>query len=181
VSTVLPPVNGVASILLPSGEIATISECDINVASLYSWCSKKRSGSSADRRGGRYVHARVNGSNQTLHRILMNPPRDMVIDHIDGNGLRNTRDNLRIVTQRENLRNQRKRDKRTSRFFGVSRRSRAVNPWQCHFRLPSGKKIYVGVFATEEEAARDYDRLALIHFGEFARLNFPTTPTAEIA
>jgi hypothetical protein len=38
-----------------------------------------------------------------------------------------------------------------------------------------GKVKWIGVFATEEEAARAYDEVALREWGEFAPLNFPQT------
>lgn len=37
-----------------------------------------------------------------LHRLILRPPKGLVIDHINGNKLDNRRCNLRIVTYREN-------------------------------------------------------------------------------
>jgi hypothetical protein len=42
-----------------------------------------------------------------MHRVLLNVPPGMVADHIDGNGLNNTRANLRVCTQAENSFNRR--------------------------------------------------------------------------
>lgn len=44
----------------------------------------------------------------SLHRFIMQPPSDMVVDHINGDGTDNRKANLRIVTQAENLRNTRR-------------------------------------------------------------------------
>lgn len=40
-----------------------------------------------------------------LHRFIMKPSENLVVDHINGNGLDNRRVNLRVVTQRENMKN----------------------------------------------------------------------------
>ena len=52
-----------------------------------------------------YVVSNIKGKSVYLHRLLMNPPKDMVVDHIDHNGLNNQRDNLRVVSKSDNQKN----------------------------------------------------------------------------
>lgn len=40
-----------------------------------------------------------------LHRLIMLPPKNMLVDHISGDGLDNRRVNLRIVTKAQNALN----------------------------------------------------------------------------
>lgn len=56
------------------------------------------------------THKRINGKLKRLHlhRLIMNCPNDMVIDHINGNNLDNRKSNLRIVTQHQNTLNHNK-------------------------------------------------------------------------
>ena len=65
-----------------------------------------------------------------------------------------------------------------SRFKGVTRNTKKQqsHPWQ----VACGGR-YVGVFATEKEAARAYDTAAMSRYGEFAFLNFPSMTTNEAA
>ena len=55
-----------------------------------------------------YVYTNIKNRKVYLHRFIVNPPSDKVIDHINGNGLDNRRSNLRVVTQHINSRNRTK-------------------------------------------------------------------------
>lgn len=92
------------------------------------------------------------------------------VDHIDGNGLNNQRDNLRICTPSENRINQPKRVKGTSIFKGVSWCERDQK-WTVRLRI-DGRSKNLGNFDDEQLAAKTYDQFAKKTFGEFARLNF---------
>ncbi len=106
-----------------------------------------------------------------LHRFLMNPPPGYMVDHINHNGLDNRRENLRICTRVENGRNRLPSKKTASGYKGV-RRNGSDNCWQAKINIDK-KQTYIGSFATAEEAALAYDKVAIKEHGEFACLNFP--------
>lgn len=91
------------------------------------------------------------------------------VDHIDGNGLYNKRSNLRICTNSQNQHNQKVRISGTSQFKGVTW-NKGSRKWQSLIRY-NGKKIHLGLFSNEIEAAKAYNKKALELFGEFALLN----------
>jgi len=105
-----------------------------------------------------------------LHREIMNDPEGFFVDHRNGNGLDNRRDNLRLATRSQNSANKRKRKNTSSRFIGV------------HLDKPSGrwyatikkneKRHWIGSFVNEIDAAHAYDAAAIKYHGEFAKLNF---------
>jgi hypothetical protein len=104
-----------------------------------------------------------------MHRAILNPPNGFDVDHIDGNGLNNSRSNLRICSRADNLRNRRK-TRGTSRFKGVYWNAR-VGRW--HASIQANKARHdLGFFTNEIDAARAYDAAAIHLFGEFARPNF---------
>ncbi len=94
------------------------------------------------------------------------------VDHINGDGLDNRRCNLRAASDAENARNMRKAVNRncSSRFKGVSRKKRA-GCWVANICVDY-KKVHLGYFKSEEDAARAYDAAAVSLFGAFARTNF---------
>lgn len=106
-----------------------------------------------------------------LHRLLMNPDNGLLVDHRDGNGLNNQRNNLRLATNAQNQQNSDGRP-RKARFKGLSFQpaSSKCNPWQAYIQV-NKKKINLGYFPTEIEAALAYNEAAKKHFGEFALLN----------
>jgi hypothetical protein len=105
-----------------------------------------------------------------LHREIMQPPKGMVVDHIDGNGMNDCRKNMRVCTILENGHNSRPCG-HSSRFKGVAY-IEALRKWQAGIFI--GRRVVpIGCFATELEAAHAYDRRARAEFGIHAYLNFP--------
>lgn len=103
-------------------------------------------------------------------RLIMNPKKGMVVDHIDGNTLNNTKRNLRICTQLENQKNRNNLNKNnTSGFRGVSW-DKARNKWTAQLSLKY-KHIYLGRFDSIEEARNSVKNAVRKYHGAFANIN----------
>jgi AP2-like factor (euAP2 lineage) len=105
-----------------------------------------------------------------LHReILGLYDNKIFVDHRDKNGLNNQRDNLRIATVVQNMSNRNSCRPSSSKFKGVSW-DRFCNKWKAQI-ASNKKKIHIGVFDNEEDAALAYNKKAVELHGEFASLN----------
>jgi hypothetical protein len=107
-----------------------------------------------------------------MHRIILNTPQGMHTDHINGDGLDNRRENLRICTPSENIRNQKTRKRRTgdAQYKGTFF-IKELGKWRAGVCV-NGNTHYLGLFASEVDAARAYDQKARELHGDFARPNF---------
>jgi hypothetical protein len=153
---------------LTQGKFAMVDEKDYAQLCEYKWyATNQRDHFYAARnkiKNGRRTY-------MTMHRQIMKCPMDMVIDHINHNGLDNRRDNLRMVTSQQNSWNVRKhRGNFSSQYKGVSFDNKRKKWVSAIFY--NGKRISIGQFDDEEAAARAYDEKASEMFGEFACLNF---------
>lgn len=115
------------------------------------------------------------GPETYLHRVLLDAPADVVVDHVNGNGLDNRRSNIRLCTTQENARNTRYATG-ISGLRGVALH-KSSGLWRALITV-SGRQISLGYFHDKEEAARAYDAAAIERFGEFARLNYPVAKEA---
>lgn len=118
-----------------------------------------------------------------LHRVILNAPSDMQVDHINHNGLDCRKENLRLCTHQQNHWNSlRKRTKQqTIAYKGVFKDSRNgyTNIWVANITI-HGKQRTLGHYRTDIAAGLAYDRAAREVFGEFAHPNFPDViPTDE--
>ncbi len=109
----------------------------------------------------------------SMHRVILNAPPGLVVDHINHNGLDNRKSNMRLCTVAENNRNSRPSTRRNkwSKYKGVSF-DKNRNLFIAYIQH-NGKKYFLGRFKNETDAAKAYDKKALELFGEFAYLNFP--------
>lgn len=105
---------------------------------------------------GRVVsHVKKDGRNVRvlLHRVILDPPEDLEIDHINRDPLDNRRCNLRIVTGSENCQNKVARSDSSTGIKGVYRTgSSRHKPFVADIQV-NGKRKYLGRFATISEAA----------------------------
>jgi hypothetical protein len=153
----------VKEIVLQGGKIALVDDADFETVRRLKW----------------RVHQSKNTFYVTtghkpalpLHRFLLKPLPDQVVDHVNGDGLDNRRENLRACTQLDNMKNQRRHADSRSPFKGIWW-SKDCRKWAAQI-YHAGKRKYLGLFAKPEDAAKAYDAKARELFGPFARLNFP--------
>lgn len=111
-----------------------------------------------------YVKNKNHGS---LHRFIMNPPDDMVVDHINHDTLDNRRENLRICTIQENSWNSKRSLRNTTGFKGVQK---AKNGYIASINV-NGEYYYLGRFKNKKDALDAYNKKAKELYGDFACLD----------
>ena len=128
----------VKEIILKHGEVAIVDEDSYEMLSKYSWYSVKS-------RGALYAKS---GKNTRMHRLILNiSDSKLVVDHINGNGLDNRKQNLRVISSSENVKN-RQRSSVGKRCPGVYK---VYNKWRAEVTV-NYKNCYLGMHASEEEA-----------------------------
>lgn len=163
-----------ASALVPlsRGLFALVSPDDLDRVSAFRWRA-----SSPDRNGRSYAqrthHTGPRSQRKTsvvlMHRLILEAPTGVLVDHINGDRLDNRRENLRLTDHRGNARNRGLHRNNTSGFKGVIFYG---GRWYAQIKVDRRNRG-LGGYSAPEDAARAYDRAALHHYGEFASLNFP--------
>ncbi len=159
--------TGIISIPLTRGMVATIDSDDLKRVAMLKWYAVKPKRSKTF-----YAYACLpdrSGKRVMLHRFITEAPRDVQIDHRDQNGLNCQRNNLRLATASQNAANRNIQNPKSG-YRGVFKKL-DCSRWEAYIRV-EGKRKYLGLFFSAEDAARAYDAAAKAAFGEFASLNF---------
>ena len=149
-------------ISLTKGQFTKVDDDDFEYLNKQKWYARK---SRKTYYACRSVHQGNHCRNEEMHRVIMKTPKGMQVDHIDHDGLNNQKSNLRNCTANENRMNKSSRGK--TKYIGVEK----IVYFQVRVTV-NQRRIYVGRFKTEEEAARAYDETIKKHYGEFANFNF---------
>jgi len=115
-----------------------MERCGVFYASRNIWIGRKRTKA--------YLH----------HYVIGQPIKPLVTDHINGSGLDNRKENLRIVTQRENVwnRKNRREGETSSKHVGVCWHKQAKK-WMAQITT-RGSHTYLGLFDSELKASEAY-------------------------
>lgn len=110
----------------------------------------------------------INNTYGLMHRFILGVPEGIEVDHVYHDTLDNRKAKLRLSTRGQNMYNTKPR-KATSKYKGVCW-DKENGLWESQITI-NYKKIKIGRYRTEEEAAEAYDKKAVELFGEFACLN----------
>jgi len=154
---------------LSQGLFALVDDEDFEYLNQFKWHARKSRDTFYASRNLRI--SKNNRKTIQMHRVVLETTNPKIqIDHKDGNGLNNQKNNLRLATSTQNTRNSKPNKNTSSKYKGVSYRKDAKK-WRSIINF-NKKVIRLGCFTDEIEAAKAYDEKAKELFGEFAWLNF---------
>lgn len=145
-----------------SGRYFIFDNEDLDLLKQYQW--------SVDKHGYAQGINKSSGKKVKLHRLLLNVSDVAVVDHINGQPWDNRKCNLRFATQHQNTQNSAMPSSNTTGYKGVCFDKRKKK-YLAAIHL-NGKTKFLGYFSNPQDAAKAYDKAAVLYFGEFARLNF---------
>lgn len=158
------------TIPLTQGKMVLVDDDDYETLMQFKWVYKKP----GHRRTAYAVRGKIVGyeagkkyTTIAMHRVIMRSPIGYEIDHINGNGLDNRKENLRIATRAQNQQNRNILRHNTSGYKGVSKDRET---WRAQIRV-NNTIMRLGRFRDKISAAIAYNEAAKKYHGEFARLN----------
>ena len=157
-------------IQLTQGKVALVDDEDFEYLNQWKWyahTSKKSNTFYAARNS-----LKINGRTKRIkmHTFIYDKNNsEILIDHINNNGLDNRKSNLRICNHNQNQQNKLIYKSNTSGYKGVFWH-KAANKWGSRIGL-NCKIIYLGVYKNKIDAAKSYNEAAIKFYGEFAKLN----------
>lgn len=155
---------------LTNGHFSLVDDEDYDFLMQWKWCliqyknGKKYAirTETVQTAGGKKVRKTIR-----MHRLINKTPDGLETDHRDDNGLNNQKYNLRDATRGQNMMNKKS-------YVGSAIQFKGVYACRKKYRaIISFNKVrkHLGYFSSETDAARAYNAAAIVHHGDFAKLN----------
>lgn len=106
-----------------------------------------------------------------MHREIISPPNDKLVDHANSNKIDNRRMNLRICSKQQNCTNRKGVNKNNSSGYVGVKFDKKKKLWRADIGVGWGK-VYLGRYKHIECAAMIYDMASTFFNNRFATLNF---------
>ena len=153
-------------IKLTQGKVALVDDEDFQYLNQFKWYAHKK-------HINYYAYSYINNKKILMHRLILKTPNNLIVDHIDHNGLNNQKSNLRNCTYLENAKN--KVSTGDCKYLGVTKltrkyKNKIYNYYQVYIQIDY-MPYYAGCFNNYIDATKRYNRLAKRFHKEFANLN----------
>lgn len=150
---------------LTQGKIVLVDDADYSALIKYKWHATKCCESWYARMSFTVRGTRIR---IYMHRLLLGlDDPNILCDHKNGDGLDNQRINLRSCSKGENQRNKKQKRKSTHKYKGITK---FRSNWVAQLSYKN-KRVHIGTFKSDIDAAKAYNAKALELFGEFAKIN----------
>lgn len=145
-------------IIATNGRSILIDSVDFVLLSQYNWNVVKIHRKNYARKTSGY-----NGeSGKYMHQLILYAPKGLEIDHINGDGLDNRRENLRLASHAQNIVNA----DFNQNMFGYRGVYKNRKRYGAQTKV-NGKKVHIGTYDTPEEAHQAYLNYMIKKWGEF--------------
>ena len=160
-------------ILLSKGYVAIVDDEDFDFLNQWKWQARFNKTSNSYY-ASRYEGGRNNRKYIAMHRVVMNAPANMQVDHIHHNTLDNRKKELRLVTKSQNQMNSRINCKNKTGYKGVSWH-KSDKKFVAQIKI-NGKRIWLGGFDLLEDAAEAYRIFSEKLFGRYKNNDASSPP-----
>lgn len=159
------------TIKLSTGQTTIVDDDDYLKFSKYKWGTISNKTHTYVARGTRKKGQRYRKI--LLHREILKAPKNKMVDHINQNTLDNRKENLRLANRANNLQNSKVRSDSQSVYKGVSKKISKIGTvsFVARIQISVNKRLFLGYFKQEIDAAKAYNEAAIKYFGKFAKLN----------
>lgn len=152
-------------IKLSQGKVTLVDDEDYVYLVQFNWSASKPGGSKY------YRAVRMNKNKlEFMHRVIMNTPDGLFVDHIDHDSLNNQKYNLRNCTKSENNQNKSSNKKYQGIYW-----DKANSKYKAQIMI-NYRQISLGRYSTAEEAALAYNKAAIEYYGSGAKINIVSNP-----
>ena len=152
-------------IKLTQGQVAIIDAEDLEKIADYRWHASWNPSKKAYYATSSITVSYKKQKTVSMNRLLMNCPKHLVVDHIDGNPLNNCKSNLRVCTPSQNCANKGAYKTNTTGHKGLVKNK---NTYEVYVSI-NGKSTYVGCSSKYEDAVKIHEEESRRIHGEFCR------------